>query len=245
MEDSILVIETQPGFYEERRKMEDPVLQEQIAYYRARAQEYDESIYQTGRFAAQKAGEALPDGLAAAMQVLQTLGSYERVLELACGTGIWTSALVNLGQAITAIDAAPEMIEVNKAKVASPRVQYAVADLFTWEPSEQYDLVFFAFWLSHVPPAALDAFLGRVQKAVRPGGQLVIIDQHAPTQGDLLAAKEDIFHKRTLLDGRSFTIVKVFYRLSLLQEVLTRLGFSVTTQTLDETFFFLSAMLSA
>jgi 2-polyprenyl-3-methyl-5-hydroxy-6-metoxy-1,4-benzoquinol methylase len=223
--------------------MEPNILQEQIAYYRARAQEYDESIFQTGRFAAPEAAEALPDGLAAAMQVLQTLGPFERVLELACGTGIWTSALVTLGQAVTAIDAAPEMIEVNKAKVASSRIQYIVADLFAWEPSEQYDLVFFAFWLSHVPPAALDAFLGTVQKAVRPGGQLVIIDQHAPTQGDLLAAKEGIFHTRTLLDGRSFIIVKVFHQLALLQEALTRLGFAVAIQTLDDTFFFLSATL--
>ena len=224
--------------------MEDPILQEQIEYYRARAQEYDESIYQAGRFAAPEAAEALPDGLAAAMQMLQTLGPYEHVLELACGTGIWTGTLVTLGQAITAIDAAPEMIEVNKARVASPRVQYVVADLFAWEPSEQYDLVFFAFWLSHVPPAALDAFLVAVHKAVRPGGQLVIIDQHIPTQGDLLAAKEGMFHTRTLLDGRSYTIVKVFHQLSLLEEALTRLGFVVTIQTLDETFFFLSATLS-
>lgn len=223
--------------------MEDAIFQEQIEYYRARAQEYDESIYQTGRFAAPDAGEALPDGLAAAMQVLHTLGPYERVLELACGTGIWTGALVTLGQAVTAIDAAPEMIEVNKAKVASPRVQYVVADLFTWGPSEQYDLVFFAFWLSHVPPAALDAFLGTVQKAVRPGGQLIIIDQHAPTQGDLLAAKEGILHTRTLLDGRSFTIVKVFHQLPLLEEALARLGFVVSIQTLDDTFFFLTATL--
>jgi 2-polyprenyl-3-methyl-5-hydroxy-6-metoxy-1,4-benzoquinol methylase len=45
------------------------------------------------------------------------------------------------------------------------------------EHVNQYDLVFFANWLSHIPPQQLDAFLGIVARAVRPGGSLVIVDQ--------------------------------------------------------------------
>lgn len=40
--------------------MDDHVLDEQLAYYRARAQEYDESILQIGRFAS---NEARDEGL--------------------------------------------------------------------------------------------------------------------------------------------------------------------------------------
>jgi demethylmenaquinone methyltransferase/2-methoxy-6-polyprenyl-1,4-benzoquinol methylase len=67
--------------------------------------------------------------------------------------------LLSIGREITAVDAAPEMLEINAWKVANTRVCYQCADLFTWEPDRQYDLVFCAFWLSHVPPNALDAFL--------------------------------------------------------------------------------------
>jgi demethylmenaquinone methyltransferase/2-methoxy-6-polyprenyl-1,4-benzoquinol methylase len=87
------------------------------------------------------------------------MGPFEQVLELACGTGIWTQALLSIGREITAVDAAPEMLEINAWKVANTRVRYQCADLVTWEPDRQYDLVFCAFWLPHVPPNALDAFL--------------------------------------------------------------------------------------
>src|SRR5919202_739009 len=147
--------------------MNDAVLQEQIAYYRARAHEYD---------------AAVPFGPPPGLHLLQEMGPFEQVLELACGPGLWTQALLAIGREITAVDAAPGMLGINARKVGNTRVRYQCADLFTWEPDQQYDLVFCAFWLSHVPPNALDAFLDRVRRAVRPGGYLVIVDQYTPKQ---------------------------------------------------------------
>src|SRR2546423_8778625 len=115
--------------------MEDDVLQEQLAYYRARATTYDASL-----------GNELQGTLTAVDELLQQLGPFEHVLELACGTGIWTRLLLNVAQRVTAVDAAPEMLALNAAKVAKvgtvgeKRVRYLCADLFTWEPAEQYDL---------------------------------------------------------------------------------------------------------
>jgi ubiquinone/menaquinone biosynthesis C-methylase UbiE len=205
--------------------MNDAVLQEQIAYYRARAQEFTYELQ----------GE-----LAGALRLLQQMGPFEQVLELACGTGIWTHVLLTIGREITAVDAAPEMLEINARKLADARVRYQRADLFTWEPEQQYDLVFFAFWLSHVPPDALDVFLEKVQRAVRPGGHLIIVDQYAPTDEDRLVAKEGIYAARPVADGRTFTIVKVFYDLTDLKERLSHLGFEVVDHDLGEVFFLLS-----
>ena len=189
--------------------MEDDVLQEQLAYYRARATTYDASL-----------GDGLEGTLTAVEALLQQLGPFEHVLELACGTGIWTRLLLNVAQRVTAVDAAPEMLALNAAKVgeearvAETHVRYLRADLFTWEPEEQYDLVFFAFWLSHVPPSRLDTWLATVLRAVRPGGALVIVDEYAPTLEDEQIALADIYARRPLADGRTFTIVKVFYDLA-------------------------------
>ena len=35
-------------------------------------------------------------------------------------------------------------------------MRYIEADPFHWQPTEQLDAVFFAFWLSHVPPDRFD-----------------------------------------------------------------------------------------
>ena len=58
---------------------------------------------------------------------------------------------------MTAVDASPEAIAINRARVGRANVDYVEADLFAWTPPARYDLVFMSFWLSHVP----DAFLVR------------------------------------------------------------------------------------
>lgn len=219
--------------------MQNDILREQIDYYRARAQEYDESVFASGSYSSKqqfhiKEQEPLDEY---ALRVVQSLEPCEHILELACGTGIWTQALLTIGQHITALDASPEMLEINRRKLNNARVHYQQADLFAWEPEQTYDLVFFAFWLSHVPPERLDDFFARVQRAVRPGGQLFIVDQYAPLPDDLLLPQEGIFHTRTLHDGRAFKIVKVFYDLALLEEELAQHGFTVATQKHGDLFF--------
>ena len=145
--------------------MNDAILTEQIEYYRARAQEYDESITDAA------------DLLAPGKDLLLKLGRFDSILELACGTGIWTETLLQMGNEVTAVDAALEMLEIARKKLGEGRIKYQQADLFHWEPVQKYDLVFLANWLSHVPPDALDQFLEKVQRSVLPGGQLAMIDQ--------------------------------------------------------------------
>ena len=221
--------------------MEDDVLQEQLAYYRARATTYDASLGD--------GLQGLQGTLTAVVALLSQLGPFEHVLELACGTGIWTLLLLNVAQRVTAVDAAPKMLALNAAKVAEvveTRVRYVCADLFTWEPEEQYDLVFFAFWLSHVPPSRLDTWLATVLRAVRPGGALVIVDEYAPSLEDEQIALADIYARRPLGDGRTFTIVKVFYDLADLHARLVRLAdqdVEVAIHKLDDRFFLLHARL--
>src|SRR5262249_54384871 len=82
----------------------DPLLAEQIAYYRALAPEYEH--------------HAIPGGgetdLAVALHAFRPTGD---VLELACGPGFWTEILVGHATSVTAVDAAPEMLARAKARV--------------------------------------------------------------------------------------------------------------------------------
>jgi len=208
----------------ERPRRVEATLEEQAAYYRARAPEYGRLDLSSG-------------SLAAAREKLLKLGPLQHVLELAPGTGNWTQELVRIAQRVTAIDASPEMIEINRRGVADPRVQYHQADLFQWTPRQQYDLVFFAFWLSHVPPDSLDVFLIKVRNDVRPGGHMFVIDQCDDLPDHPLPKREGMFEERTLSDGRTFTIVKVFYHPALLAERVRQLGFEAMAERVDAIFY--------
>src|SRR5579859_2533287 len=111
------------------------VLQEMKKYYQERAHEYDEWFYRKGRYdygpALNAHWRAEADEVIAALAAFQLTGD---VLELAPGTGIWTEQLLQTAATITAVDASPEMIEINRARVASERVSYVQADLFSWQP---------------------------------------------------------------------------------------------------------------
>ncbi len=220
--------------------MDQQILDKQMTYYRKMAQEYDETTGQS---------EDLQRAFAQARDLLQQLAPVEQMLELACGTGGWTCALLPLGRDLTAIDASPEMLTLARQKVGNAAVQFQQADLFEWQPRQQYDLVFFANWLSHVPPQRLDAFLGTVTHAVRPGGSLVIVDQYAPMQEDreisVQTGEGAIYAKRSLRDGQTFIIVKVFYDLEIIENLLEVLDFTVSVHKLDDIFFFLHAQRKA
>lgn len=199
---------------------DDALLAEQMAYYRAGAAQYDRPYAEH---------EDLKE-LLAAVDDLPIAGD---VLELACGTGQWTARLAARARSVTAVDAAAEVLALARARTASPTVRFLEADLFEWQPPRRYDTVFFAFWLSHVPPARLPDFWNTVASALVPGGKAIFIDD-----GPAAAAHEEVLANqaapaalRRLDDGSRYRIVKVFHDAETLTEDLTALGWSVRIRT--------------
>lgn len=95
------------------REVTDEALADQIRYYRRRAGEYDLTAY--GDVDAARARMA---------QLVAEMQPAGRVLEIACGTGLWTEALARSAETVTAIDAAPEAIEIARARVRSANVTF-------------------------------------------------------------------------------------------------------------------------
>jgi demethylmenaquinone methyltransferase/2-methoxy-6-polyprenyl-1,4-benzoquinol methylase len=224
--------------------MSQKTLQEQIAYYQARANEYDEWFYRQGRYdRGTQFNQLWFDEVAVVKNSLKALPQVGTILELACGTGIWTQELIELGEQITAIDASQEMLKINRAKVNSFKVTYQQLDLFSWQPSQQYDLVFFAFWLSHVPPDRLDEFFRKVYRSVRSHGQVFLIDSRfsetSSAKNHFFRDEKVIYQKRKLNDGRKFQIIKIYYQPEELIEKLERVGFKVEILITDN--YFISA----
>src|SRR5262245_51125388 len=125
-----------------------PILDEQIAYYRARAEEYDEWWFRTGRYDRGEAQRKVWFEEAAQVETaLREARPGGHILELACGTGLWTRHLAGDATSLTAVDASPEVVRINRERVRSPQVEYVQTDLFHWKPARLYDFVFFGFWL--------------------------------------------------------------------------------------------------
>src|SRR5262245_14925099 len=136
------------------------VLKRQIEYYRARADEYDEWFFRQGRYdhGPEHRAEWLREAAIVEEALRNTLPQGD-VLELACGTGLWTRHLVQNNSRVLGVDASPEAIAINRDRVRSGSVEYEIADLFSWTPpAHRFDAVFFGFWLSHVPSELFDAF---------------------------------------------------------------------------------------
>ena len=216
----------------------DNILQEQLAYYRARALEYDESLQGRRRVLGDQADIQVREEMARARDALRRLGHFEEVLELACGTGSWTRDLLGMARRITAVDGAPEMLAMARAKVAdAAAVDFVCADLFGWVPTSQYDLVMFAAWISHIPPHRLDGFLDKVRDAVRPGGYVFIVDEPAGGREFSGPLAGGMYQTRPLRDGRTFKIVKVYYESDVICEKLRARGFGNVKAETGQYFF--------
>lgn len=195
---------------------DDDLLTGQLEYYRARAPEYDEWFLRQGRYDRGPSHRAAWFSEVAIVEAaLREVLPIGEVLELACGTGLWTRRLTEGHRRIMAVDGSPEAIEINRQHVQSDTVEYVVADLFAWEPpAARFDAVFFAFWLSHVPALRFETFWQGVRRALKPGGLVFFLDsllEQTSTATDHRHLDESGIVERKLNDGRTFQIVKVSY----------------------------------
>ena len=222
---------------------DDAVLTEQLDYYRARAREYDKWWMREGRF--DRGPEANARWFAETAELERVLERFDPrgdVVELACGTGLWTRHLADHADSLTAVDAAPEVLAVNRARVGDANVRYVEADLFDWSPDVSYDACVFAFWLSHVPRERFAAFWETVAACLKPGGRVLVIDSartERSTAADhqLPSADEDTMTRR-LDDGREFQIIKRFYDPPELERALGELGWRAEVGATPEFFIY-------
>jgi len=200
---------------------EEDLIREQIDFYRARASGNDATSRPPGDPLARYGNNVL--------DALDRFRATGRVLEIASGTGSWTPSLLRHAASVTALDSSPEMLRLSRQKTGDdPRVRYVEADVFTWQADATYDVVFFANWLSHVPPACFDGFWRTVRAALAPGGRVFFADEatdawrHETVEGDDFPVV-----RRSVEDGRTYRVVKVFWDLDELETRLRALGWRV------------------
>jgi demethylmenaquinone methyltransferase/2-methoxy-6-polyprenyl-1,4-benzoquinol methylase len=216
---------------------DEGLLAEQRSYYQARAPEYDEWWQRRGRF--DRGDEALLEWqrqVAVVDAALTRFGATGSVLELAGGTGWWTERLAGSADSLTVVDGSPEVLALNQERVGRSDVNYVVADLFDWQADSHYDVVFFSFWLSHVPRSRFSEFWSLLHSCLTPSGRAFLIDNRNDPQPETTAKDpfvikyEADLHTRRLRDGSVHRVVSVMYEPDELQSLIEAEGWNAEIQ---------------
>jgi SAM-dependent methyltransferase len=220
-----------------------------VEYYEARAPEYDDWYLRRGRYERGPVHDTAWEAeLDAAGRWLDALPLHGRIVELAAGTGWWSTLLAGKGE-LWAYDGAPAPLDRARDRLLAHGLRAHLHVRDAWAPAEgpPADALFSGFWLSHVHRDRLPAFLEVVRGWLRPGGRFAFIDSlpdeassaidHPPPSGDVSLRRLD--------DGREFRVVKVFWTPPELTSALETSGFLKVEVTTTGRFFLLGTAVAS
>ena len=111
----------------------------------------------------------------------------DHVLELGCGTGGLTHKMARVARKVTAIDVAPEMLEIAIDRLVNTtyadRVEFIRMDATGIEAQFQeecFDLIVSSLMMSELSSEERDLVLRSCLKLLKPEGRLVILDEVQP-----------------------------------------------------------------
>lgn len=114
--------------------------------------------------------------------VLELLGDVagRRVLDAACGPGLYAEELLSRGAEVVGFDASAPMVELARARVGDrARIDVARLDEPLPYPDGDIDLVVCALAVHHVPDRR--AVFAELRRVLRPGGAAVVSTSHPTT----------------------------------------------------------------
>ncbi|MCB1760745.1 MAG: class I SAM-dependent methyltransferase [Gammaproteobacteria bacterium] len=137
------------------------------------------------------------------------------ILEVAAGTGYWTSFLSRTCRSILAIDTEPAVLRQLQSRPLACPVATRVIDAFQLDRLEQrFDGAFAGLWISHVPKQRLGSFLDRLHSILKPGATLLFLDNSPVQCGRLPITCTDqagnSYQDRRLDDGSVHRVLKNF-----------------------------------
>ena len=119
----------------------------------------------------------------------------KRVLDAACGPGLYAAELIRRGADVTGFDQSPRMVEICRERAGQGEFRvHDLTDPISWLPDGSVDLVLCALAIEYVNDRV--AALREFRRVLRPGGALVLSRQH-PT-GDWLRHGGSYFDVRLI-----------------------------------------------
>ncbi len=189
-------------------------------YYARRAGEYEEIYEKPER----------QEDLARLRAELPPLFSGHDVLEIACGTGYWTSRIAMRARTVLATDVGDDVLGIAGAKANMPRaVTFVRADAFSLEGVDgAFSAAMVGFWWSHVLLEKRNTFLDVLKAKLMPGALVVMVDnRHVPDSSTAVWRTDDqgnTHQLRTLRDGSQFEVVKNYDTEQSIRHAVERVG---------------------
>ena len=174
------------------------------AYYAARADEYEEIYARPER----------QDELDELQELVQEALLGHEVLEIACGTGYWTSRIAEVAKSVLATDINPDMLALAQAKPIGDNVEFTLMDANDLQVERPVTACFAGFWWSHVLRQDQIPFLEKMRAGLGKDTLLVMIDNTYVEGSSTSIARTDLqgntFQIRKLANGDSYEILKNF-----------------------------------
>jgi len=197
-------------------------------YYAKRAPEYERFYDKPERQA----------DLALLRKRVSAMCAGRRVLEVACGTGWWTEVLAPAAAQVTALDVNEETLQIARTKrLPAGRVEFLCADAYRLpDLGRRHDLLFAAFWWSHVPLERIDEFLASCARAVAPGALLAFLDGRYVEGSSTPLSRRDAagnsYQARMLDDGSAHEVLKNYPDDAQLIRRASRIGWGANIELL-------------
>ncbi len=121
--------------------------------------------------------------------LLQRVPPGGHILDLGCGSGRDSKAFLQRGYRVTALDASAAMAALAEAYIGQPVLVMSFQEL---DAVAEYDAVWACASLLHCPAAQMGDVLGRVVRALKPGGAGLVSLKWG--QGDAVDDKGRYFH---------------------------------------------------
>lgn len=185
-------------------------------YYSKRAKEYERIYHRDDPVRQSEQNEIA----AAIKEVFKDL----RVLEVACGTGFWTTFLSEVANNITAIDISDEVLVIARSKKYQCVVNFQNADAYKL-PFERnaYDGGMAHFWFSHIPKEKIELFLDGFHRVLMDDAPVFMTDNvyNKGVGGELVKRPGDLntYKIRILENGEKYEVLKNYYSEAQLKDI--------------------------
>ena len=159
------------------------------------------------------------------------------VLEVACGTGIWTQPAAESAKHILATDVSLTMLQMAKRRLARQNnVAFQLSDAFDLRSIEyKFTAGFAGWWLSHVDKTRMRSFLEGFHQTLAPGAIVIFMDDTQATMDKISSVDKhhNSYTMRTLKDGSKYEIIKNIFDDNSLRELLADMAHNVKVHTFD------------
>lgn len=175
------------------------------SYYHNRANEY-ERVY---------AKPERQSDIGQSIRLIQDLFRNKEVLEIACGTGFWTTYISEVATSLLATDVNKAVIDIaRKKEFSNPAVKFEITDFYDFRGAKKFESLFGGFIWSHIPKEELGSFYKTINSFVNKDGLVVLMDNfYVPGSNQPVTRTDEnqnTFQTRSLSDGSVHEILKNF-----------------------------------